>query len=148
MRAGGGRDRSVRFDVPPAVAFGYLVDPRNRPAWQSSLRRVEGVDGLPRVGQTWTDVTVAGIRPAMATVELDPPLRWTEVGRWRGFDARLTLSFAADGPGCLVTPVFHVRGRGPARLPARVVDRLAVRAVLPDLRRAARFLGDGSGGGG
>ena len=28
----------------PSVAFDYLVDPRNRPEWQSSLRRVEEVD--------------------------------------------------------------------------------------------------------
>ena len=32
------------FDVPAEVAFDYLVDPRHRPEWQSSLRRVEDVD--------------------------------------------------------------------------------------------------------
>ena len=69
------------------VAFDYLADPRHRPEWQSSLARVEDVDGEPRVGQTWVDVTTPGLRPAMETTELDRPHRWTERGTWRGFSA-------------------------------------------------------------
>ena len=105
-------DRGVRFAVPPEVAFDYLVDPRNRAAWQSSLRRVEEVTGEPRVGQRWVDVTVPGLRPRMETTVLERPHRWTEVGRWHGIDAELTLVFAPDGAGCLVTPTFRVTGRG------------------------------------
>ena len=136
--------RPVAFDVPVEVAFDYLVEPRNRPEWQSSLRRVEHVRGEPRVGQTWVDVTVPGLRPRMTTTVLQRPRRWTEVGRWHGIDAELTLDFAAAGAGgkaTLVTPTFGVTGRGPARLPAWLLDRVAVYAVLPDLRRAARILG-------
>ena len=92
-------DRGVRFAVPPEVAFDYLVDPRNRAAWQSSLRRVEGVTGQPRVGQRWVDVTVPGLRPRMETTVLERPHRWTEVGRWHGIDAELTLVLASDGDG-------------------------------------------------
>jgi hypothetical protein len=129
--------RSVRFEVPPEVAFDYLVDPRNRAAWQSSLRRVEHVTGEPRVGQRWVDVTVPGLRPRMETTVLDRPRRWTEVGRWHAIDAELTLLFEPEGTGCRVTPEFTVTGRGVAALPAYVVDKVAVLAVLPDLRRAA-----------
>ena len=133
----------VRFAVPADVAFDYLVDPHRRPEWQSSLRRVEDVDaGAPRVGQRWVDVTVPGLRPRMETTVLDRPRTWTEVGRWRGIDAVLTLAFAPDddGDGCRVTPTFRVTGRGAVRPLAWVVDRVAVLGVLPDLRRAARLL--------
>ena len=57
----------VPFPVPREVAFDYLVEPRNRVQWQSSLARVEDVDGAPRVGQTWVDVTRPGLRPRLET---------------------------------------------------------------------------------
>jgi hypothetical protein len=131
----------VRFAVPADVAFDYLVDPHRRPEWQSSLRRVEDVDaGAPSVGQRWVDVTVPGLRPRMETTVLDRPRTWTEVGRWRGIDAVLTLAFTPDGDGCRVTPTFRVTGRGAVRPLAWAVDRVAALGVLPDLRRAARLL--------
>ncbi|CUR55242.1 conserved hypothetical protein [metagenome] len=132
--------RQVRFDVPCEVAFDYLVDPLNRAEWQSSLRRVESVYGEPRVGQRWVDVTTPGLRPQMETTVLERPHTWTEVGSWHGIAAVLTLDFTVDGAGCLVTPTFRVTGKGPARLPAYAVDKVAVFGVLPDLRRAARLL--------
>ena len=132
----------VRFPVPCEVAFDYLVDPRNRPAWQPSLRRVEDVAGEPRVGQTWTDVTLPGLRPAMQTTELDRPRRWSESGRWRGFRAELTLDLAEAGPGCDVEARFRLAGRGPARPVAAGLALVAPYAVQADLRRAARILAD------
>ena len=42
MRTVGG---TVPFPVPAEVAFDYLVDPANRPQWQSSLAAVEDVAG-------------------------------------------------------------------------------------------------------
>ncbi len=132
--------RQVRFDVSAEVAFDYLVDPHHRPEWQSSLRKVEHVNGAPRVGQRWIDVTVPGLRPRMETTVLDRPRTWTEVGSWHGIDAVLTLDFAEDGSGCLVTPTFRVTGRGPAFAPAYAVDRIAIFGVLPDLRKAASIL--------
>ena len=132
---------AVRFAVPPEVAFDYLVEPRYRPEWQSSLRKVEDVDpGAPRVGQRWVDVTVPGLRPRMETTVLDRARTWTEVGTWHGIDATLTLDFHPEPGGCRVGVTFRVRGRGPARLAAYAVDRVAVLGVLPDLRRAARIL--------
>lgn len=121
----------VAFPVPCEVAFDHLVDPRNRPLWQSSLARVEDVDGEPRVGQTWTDVTKPGLRPRMETTELDRPHRWTEVGTWRFVRATLTLEFAATSTGCDVTATIDVP------LPLRLPARLAARS---DLRRAAATL--------
>jgi hypothetical protein len=132
--------RQVRFEVPVEIAFDYLVDPLNRAEWQSSLRTVESVIGVPRVGQRWIDVTVPGLRPLMETTALVRPHTWTEVGRWHGIHAELTLDFTAAGAGCLVAPTFRVTGRGPAAAVAYAVDRVAVFAVLPDLRKAARLL--------
>ncbi len=128
---------AVAFPVPPEVAFDYLADPVNRPAWQSSLARVEHVDGEVRVGQTWVDVTKPGMRPLMETTELDRPRRWSERGTWRGFAAVLTLDFAATPTGCDVTATMRVTGRGIAAIPARVLGVMAPRAVRADLRRAA-----------
>lgn len=131
---------SVPFAVAPEVAFDYLVDPRNRAAWQSSLARVEDVDGEPRVGQTWTDVTRPGLRPAMETTELDRPRRWAEQGRWRGFAARLTLTLVPAGTGCEVRFDFEVTSRGLLRLVGAALTAVAVPAVRADLRRAADIL--------
>ncbi len=132
--------QAVPFPVPPAVAFDYLADPHRRPEWQSSLARVEDVDGGPRVGQTWVDVTKPGVRPAMETTELDRPTRWTEVGTWRGFSATLTLTFTETATGCDVEPVMDLRGRGIAAPFARALGLAAPYAVRSDLRHAAARL--------
>ncbi|GAA2138801.1 hypothetical protein GCM10009844_07100 [Nocardioides koreensis] len=130
----------VAFGVPPEVAFDYLADPRNRPAWQSSLSRVEAVTGEPRIGQRWVDVTRPGLRPSMETTELDRPHRWAEIGRWRGVRAALALTFVAAEPGCEVVFEFTVEGDGTFRPLGAVLTRVAVPAVRADLRRAAGIL--------
>lgn len=131
---------TVAFPVPPATAFDYLADPRHRPEWQSSLSRVERVDGEVRVGQTWVDVTKPGLRPRMETTVLDRPRRWAEHGTWRGFEAVLSLAFTETPSGCDVAATMRVSGRGAAALPARILGAIAPRAVRGDLRRAARAL--------
>jgi hypothetical protein len=126
--------------VPPEVAFDYLVDPLNRPAWQSSLARVEDVTGEPRVGQRWVDVTSPGLRPAMETTELDRPRRWTEHGTWRRVEAELTLTFTASPGGCEIGYDARVRARGLLAPVGLLVTRVAPLAVRSDLRRAGRIL--------
>jgi hypothetical protein len=129
---------TVSFDVPAAVAFDYLADPRNRPQWQSSLRAVEGVTGDPRPGQTWTDVTVPGLRPAMRTDVLERPRLWSESGTWRRVRADLTLRFEPVGErACEVRYAFRIHLLGPLGLAASAVS---VPAVRRDLQRAAKIL--------
>jgi hypothetical protein len=131
-------DRTVRFEVPAEVAFDYLVAPGNRAAWQSSLRRVEDVDGEPRVGQTWTDVTKPGLRPAMETTVLDRPHLWSESGTWRFVRADLTLRFEPVGEqACDVHFDFRIHALGPI---GRAATFGSVPAVRSDLRHAARIL--------
>jgi hypothetical protein len=121
--------------VSREVAFDYLVEPGNRAEWQSSLVRVDDVDGEPRVGQTWVDVTRPGVRPRLETTELDRPRRWTERGTWRGFAATLTLDLAETPSGCDVAATMSLSGPRPLVTPLRLLAPYAVRA---DLRRAAR----------
>ena len=129
---------TVRFSVPVEVAFDYIADPHNRPDWQSSLRRVEDVVGEPRPGQTWTDVTRPGLRPAMETTVLERPRLWAESGTWRFVRAELTLRFeAVDADACDIHYSFRVYALGRLGLGATAV---AVPAVRGDLRRAAAIL--------
>lgn len=141
-----GRRVSVAFDAPVEAVFAYLTDPVNRPAWQSSLRRVEILDpGPPHEGQRWIDVTVLGLRPQMSTTVLDPPRRWVEHGEWRGILLDGELVFAPSGSGCTVTAAATFRGAARWRplLPALAAS--AVGAVGADLRRAARLTAGGTG---
>jgi Polyketide cyclase / dehydrase and lipid transport len=129
---------AVAFAVPVEVVFDYLVEPRNRPEWQVSLRRVEDVAGRPRVGQTWTDVTRPGLRPAMRTDVFDRPRLWSESGTWRFVRADLTLHFHPGGAqDCEVQFAFRIHALGPLGLAATA---LSVPAVRSDLERAARIL--------
>ncbi len=131
----------VEFDVPAEVAFDFLVDPANRPRWQSSLRRVEAVTPAQAgVGQTWVDVTAPGMRPSMETTAYLRPSLWTERGTWRGISAELTLRFTPRDGGCTVTAEVSVRGRGLLRPIGPVLTAAAGLAVPGDLRRAAALL--------
>ena len=128
---------TVAFGVPREVAFDYLVDPRHRTEWQSSLRGVSAIDGEPRVGQTWVDETRPGLQPWMRTTELVRPARWSETGTWRFVRADLTLVFAEAPDGCSVDYRFRIHLLGPVGWGLSVLSRPAVGA---DLRRAAAIL--------
>lgn len=135
----------VGFAQPLAVVFDYLADPRNRPAWQSSLRRIELTDeGPPRVGLTWIDVTSAGVRPVMTITEMSPPVSgrgtWVEQGSWRRIEARLALDFRETTSGTVVRAAFTITGPTLVAPAIAVLNRLAPYAVRSDLRRAARLL--------
>jgi len=134
--------RRVRVDVdaPVEVVFDYLADPANRPAWQSSLRRVVEISGAPGAGQRWTDVTWPGLRPAMATVAHERPRRWAERGTWHGVRADAELRFTERPGGCRVDATVMVAMPGPTAPLGPLLTRLAVLAMRSDLRRAAAIL--------
>ena len=121
--------------------FRYLVDPRNRPEWQASLLSVTIPDrGEPRVGMTWRDNTLAGVRPRMEITGLEPFRVFVERGRWHGVEATLEMRFTAISGGCRVTVHGEVEGDGRWRLPARFAARLAGPAIRHDLKRAGEIL--------
>jgi uncharacterized protein YndB with AHSA1/START domain len=135
------RPVAVDFAASVDVVFGYLSDPARRPEWQGSLRRIEGLRGEGGVGSTWRDVTAVGARPRMEVTEVDPARSWSEVGRWRGIEARLRLGFAEVSTGTVVTATVDVTTSLPYRPVGWVLRGLAPYAVRGDLRRAARALG-------
>ena len=137
----------VQLPVSAEVAFRYLVDPRNRPQWQSSLRSVEvPTDEEPHLGQTWRETTSVGVRPRMETTALTPFRLWTERGTWRGITATLTLHFTDTPGGSRVRAEGDVDGRGAWAVPAATAGLLASTAIAADLRKAARILGGRASG--
>ncbi len=131
----------VDFDVPVDVAYSYLADPRNRPEWQSSLKRVEMIDdGEPRVGMRWRDHTAARIVPEMQITVLEPNDMWAEVGTWRAISAMLLLDFEPTPTGSAVAVAFRVRGRGLLAPVGWLATAVGVFPVLSDIKRAARIL--------
>jgi uncharacterized membrane protein len=132
----------VEFSVPAEVAFDYLADPRNRPEWQLSLRAVEVLDEGPvRAGMRWLDVTWPGPRPQLEIVSMRRPDEWVELGRWRGVEGVLRLTFEPAPRGCRVSFQIHVSG--PVRPLGVVLTAAALLPVNADLKRAARVLARG-----
>lgn len=130
---------SLELPHPPPVLFPFLVDPSNRPLWQSSLRAVEGA-GAPAVGSTWHDVTRYGVRAAMQITELEPFRLFTEVGTWRGIDAVLTMRFVQSGAGTRVSVEGRLNGRGPFAPIAALGSRWVPATLRADLIRASELL--------
>ena len=135
------RSTTLQYDVPPAVAYAYLADPRNRPEWQSSLKRVDLLDqGEPRTGMRWRDVTEVGMVPDMVITAMQPDTLWAETGTWRAIEADLTLRFAPAGTGCRLEVSFEVRGRGALRPVGWAATAAGLLAVRADLAKAGRVL--------
>ncbi|HET8604846.1 MAG TPA: SRPBCC family protein [Marmoricola sp.] len=133
---------SVRMPVDAGTAFDYLVEPRNRPQWQSSLGGVDVLTpGPPTRGTRWIDRTRAGIRPEMTLAIVDRPTLWTEASDWHGLVATLSMSFE---PVDAHTTEVHVAMVFDGPLwwqPIAALAALAApRAVRGDLARAARIL--------
>ena len=132
--------RTVRLDLSVAadVLYDYLTDPRRRPEWQASLRRVDDLRGIGGLGSTWIDVTAVGARPAMRVSAAEPSRLWTEQGRWHGLAAELRLDLLAYAAGrTRLAATFSVTGTGWYALPAAVLERLAAPAIRADLVRGA-----------
>lgn len=132
----------VDIAVPPAVAFDYLGDPRNRPEWQSSLLSVTLRDrsAEPHLAMAWRETTMVGVRPRMEITRFERPDVWAERGSWRGVEATLVLRFEERTAGCRVVADGSIGGRGAYAVPAALAGRLAGLAIGADLRKAAKIL--------
>jgi uncharacterized protein YndB with AHSA1/START domain len=138
----GGRTFTVRFHHPVGRVFDYLSDPRLRPEWQLSLRRVEPLNDVETgVGARWRDVTVVGLGPVLEVVTHEPGREWAEQGSWRGVAADLSLTFTSCGEDTDVGVRFRLSGSGLYRLPAAATTLLTAPALRSDLARADRMLG-------
>ena len=138
------RDASIFVAAPRQQVYDYLADPRNRPQWQASLRRVEVLDdGPPRPGVRWVD-HVGRLRPLLRITHMEPGELWAEVGTVGPFTAYGTLLFAdaeRDGrPGTVVHCIARLHGHGPARALAPFAMAAAAVLVRNDLKRVAHIL--------
>jgi uncharacterized membrane protein len=141
-------DPSVFVPVPRRGLYDYLADPRNRPEWQGSLRRVEVLDdGPPRVGTRWVDHVYGAPPFHLRITGMEPGRLWAEVGTSGPFTACGTLLFEdaeREGvPGTRVRMIARVTAAGPARILTPFAVALAGVLVRNDLRRAARILAAG-----
>ncbi len=132
----------VDLPHPPEVVFRYLADPRNRPEWQSSLMsvRLDHGDAEPRVGLSWSETTVIGMRAHLEITELVPFRVLGETARMGGIDGTLVLHFKARPGGCRIVSEGEMSGAGPLRFAAMAAARLAGRVAASDLKRAGRVL--------
>lgn len=132
---------SLRLDAPLGPLFDYLADPRNRPEWQSSLRRVDEVSGSGELGTTWYDVTMVGARPWLEVSDYQPGELWAEHGRWHGLEASLVVRFSPLGERRTeLTVTVDFWGRGIYRVAGWGMTALTPLGVRSDLRRAARLV--------
>jgi uncharacterized membrane protein len=138
-------DPAVFVAAPRQRVYDYLADPRNRPEWQASLRRVELLDdGPPRAGTRWVDHVYGAPPFHLRITAMESGEVWAEVGSSGPFTAYGTLLFedaAREGaPGTVVRCVARVSGGGAARLLAPFATGIAALLVRNDLRRASRLL--------
>lgn len=133
----------VAFAVPREVAFDFLVDPRHRTTWQSSLRTVgEARPMPPQVGTRWRERAVGGVVSDMRLTVVDRPTAWAESGTSRGISMDLALAFDEEASGCRVTARVHFAGTGWWRLVAPVATLVFPHAIRHDLARAARLVAE------
>ena len=135
---------TVDFAASAADVYAFFADPELRPSWQSSLRRVDDVQGDGGVGTTWVDVTFAGVRPRMTTTLAEPGVAWAETGTWRGIEADLRLDLHPRAAGTRVVATFGLRVPRALAPVGFVLRRLAPLGVKGDLERAARRVGSGA----
>ncbi|WP_282580331.1 SRPBCC family protein [Nocardioides sp. InS609-2] len=134
---------------PPEVVFRYLADPRNRPEWQSSLLSVQLEDGdaEPRLGLSWSETTVIGMRAHLEITELVPYRVLGESARMGGIDGTLVLRFKARTGGCRIEVEGVMSAGGLMRYAAAAAARVASRVAISDLKRAGRVLSTRGQGG-
>lgn len=146
-------DVTVGFTTGRETTFDFLVDPSNRPTWQSSLRRVEQIAAPGAVesgshpgdtGSSWIDVTtVPGISPRMEVTGSDRPTAWTEIGTFGPVTAVLTLTFTERrDAGTDVRAEADIDVPTLLRPVVAVLGLLAPKALASDMRNAARILAE------
>ena len=139
-------DPDVFVAAQRRLVYDYFAEPRNRPQWQASLRRVEVLDeGEPRAGLRWVDHVVGAPPFRLRITRMDPGELWAETGSSGPFTAYGTLLFEdaeRDGvAGTRVTMIARVTGRGVAGVLAPFAMVVAAALIRNDLARAARILG-------
>ena len=130
--------RSIRFDVSAERAFDYLVEPRNRAEWQSSLRRVDEA-----FGAFFTRATSGVTGKAVGYPRFKGHGRWNTVG----YDETTGWKLNLDGTKKDPRPHLYVQGVGnlPLSKPAaRQLRRYVARGGVPTTLTLTRTNREGS----
>jgi uncharacterized protein YndB with AHSA1/START domain len=139
--------RAMRFSFdqviqqPLTKVYPYLAEPRNRPTWQSTLRRVDMLTkGPPGRGTRWRERAVGFGTSEMEIIAFEPNRVWGEHARSAVGEATITLYFEEEAG---TPPVTRVRVEAELALPRLLgpVARLVMtRLIRSDLARAERIL--------
>jgi len=131
--------------APPHQVFAFLSEPRNRPKWQRSLRRVEVLSrGETRLGTEWRETPFGIGTVAMRITEYDPPKRWAERGTSPLGRLDLTLTFEAVENRTRLRVDVQLETWPLVRFLARMGRPLMLREIRNDLAMAADILEHGN----
>lgn len=126
---------------PAAEVFDYLVQPRNRPEWQSSLKEVRGAPAEPNEGATWTDVMSGPL--GEATVEVTgferPNLYQERVTSGMG-DGEVTVRLEEAGTATDIRVAADMELKGWFRYVGPLLMPLMKRGFRDDLQRLGERL--------
>lgn len=126
---------------PLAKVYDYLAEPRNRPAWQSTLRRVDMLtEGPPGLGTRWRERAVGFGTSEMEIVAFDPHRVWGERARAPVGEATITLHFTEEAGDPPVTRVRVEADVGIPRLIGPAARFVMTRIFRSDLARVDRIL--------
>ena len=129
--------------VPPASAFEYFADPRNRPNWQRSLRRVELITaGPPALGTRWREWPLGLGEVELEIVRFERDRVWAEEAQTRLGRLTLVLVFEPAPTGTRLGVEATLTLPPWASWADRAVAPLVRREIEGDLQRAARALAD------
>jgi hypothetical protein len=126
---------------PLTKVYPYLAEPRNRPTWQSTLRRVDMLTQGPLgCGTRWREKAVGFGTSEMEIIAFEPNRVWGEHARSPVGEATIMLYFeeeAGTPPGTRVRVEAEL---GVPRLLSPVARLVMTRLVRSDLARAERIL--------
>jgi uncharacterized protein YndB with AHSA1/START domain len=126
---------------PLVTVYDYLAEPRNRPAWQSTLRWVDMLtEGPSGLGTRWREKAVGFGTSEMEIVAFEPHHVWGERARSPVGEATITLHFTEEAGD---PPSTRVRVEADLRIPrliAPVAGFVMTRLFRNDLARVDRIL--------
>jgi uncharacterized protein YndB with AHSA1/START domain len=126
---------------PLAKVFPYLAEPRNRPAWQSTLRRVDMLtEGPLGLGTRWREGAVGFGTSEMEIVAFEPNRIWGERARSPFGEATITLHFVEEAEGAPITRVRVEADIAVPRFLGPAARFVMTRLFRDDLARAERIL--------
>ena len=127
--------------MPVERVFAFLADPRNRPRWQASLRKVHMLsEGEPHVGMRWRERPGGLFSFDMEIIALEANRVWTERLEGAGIAGQIALRFAAEGGTTRITVTVTLELPRPIDLAAPCLRALIVATVRRDLASVERLL--------